>query len=100
MSDFMKPENNETKERLFNKFPSFTPGDHNAKVYKECYGINDSEQGRGVFYNEEETFLVWVNENDHLRIMVREEGKMKGAFDRIIRYRSSEFAKSNYVILR
>ena len=84
----MKSGNEETKERLFKKFPPFTPGDHNAKVYEECYGTKQSEHGRGAFYNKEESFLVWVNENDHLKIMVTEDGKeikIKTAFDRLIR---------------
>ncbi|KAK6519202.1 hypothetical protein TWF281_003891 [Arthrobotrys megalospora] len=30
--------------------------------------------GRGIFHNVEKTFLVWVNEEDHLRIISMEQG--------------------------
>merc|ERR1719516_575833 len=30
--------------------------------------------GRGIFHNNDKTFLVWVNEEDHLRIISMAEG--------------------------
>ncbi|UYV78436.1 F46H5.3 [Cordylochernes scorpioides] len=30
--------------------------------------------GRGIFHNDDKTFLVWVNEEDHLRIISMEQG--------------------------
>jgi len=29
----------------------------------------DWPEGRGIFHNEKKTFLVWVNEEDQLRII-------------------------------
>lgn len=31
-------------------------------------------QGRGIFHNKTKTFLLWINEGDHLRIISMEEG--------------------------
>ena len=30
--------------------------------------------GRGIFHNKEKTFLVWVGEEDHLRIISMQQG--------------------------
>jgi len=37
----------------------------------------DWPEGRGIFHNEAKTFLVWVNEEDQLRIISMEKGKFK-----------------------
>ena len=40
--------------------------------------------GRGIFHNEEKTFLVWINEGDHLRIISTEKGSdVKSVFVRL-----------------
>lgn len=31
-------------------------------------------QGRGIFHNKDKTFLVWCNEEDHLRIISMQNG--------------------------
>ena len=42
--------------------------------------------GRGIFHNEEKTFLVWVNEEDQLRIISMQQGADIGqVFDRLAR---------------
>ena len=35
----------------------------------------DWPEGRGIFHNHGKTFLVWVNEEDQLRIISMEKGK-------------------------
>jgi len=35
-------------------------------------------KGRGIFHNDKKTFLVWVNEEDHLRIISMQEGGAVG----------------------
>lgn len=35
----------------------------------------DWPEGRGIFHNDSKTFLVWVNEEDQLRIISMEKGK-------------------------
>ncbi|XP_076371445.1 arginine kinase-like [Tachypleus tridentatus] len=41
--------------------------------------------GRGIFHNETKTFLVWVNEEDHLRIISMEKGgDLKTVYKRLV----------------
>merc|ERR1719411_887007 len=41
-------------------------------------------EGRGIFHNAEKTFLVWVNEEDQLRIIsMQKGGDVKGVFSRL-----------------
>lgn len=43
-------------------------------------------QGRGIFHNEDKSFLVWVNEEDHISLISVEEGSDVGkALVRVIR---------------
>merc|ERR1711862_749262 len=43
----------------------------------------DWPQARGIYHNENKTALVWVNEEDHLRIISMEKGKnIRAVFDR------------------
>ena len=43
-------------------------------------------EGRGIYYNDEKSFLVWVNEKDQLRIIsMQKGGDVKGVFDRLAR---------------
>merc|ERR1712210_395987 len=44
----------------------------------------DWPEGRGIFHNEAKTFLVWVNEEDQLRIISMEKGgDVKKVFERL-----------------
>ncbi|XP_071114815.1 arginine kinase-like [Haliotis cracherodii] len=36
--------------------------------------FNDWPSGRGIFFNNDKTFLVWVNEEDHLRLISMQKG--------------------------
>merc|ERR1711963_660487 len=58
-------------------------GDPNLKVA----GMErDWPEGRGIFHNEAKTFLVWVNEEDQLRIIsMQKGGDVKGVFERLAR---------------
>ncbi|TMW63192.1 hypothetical protein Poli38472_002133 [Pythium oligandrum] len=43
----------------------------------------DWPDGRGIFHNDQKTFLVWVNEEDHMRVIAMEDGgDVKRVFDR------------------
>lgn len=50
-------------------------------------GLNrDWPNGRGIFHNKEKTFLVWVNEEDQLRIISMQPGAdLHAVFDRLSR---------------
>merc|ERR1712037_1095221 len=46
----------------------------------------DWPEGRGIFHNEAKTFLLWVNEEDQMRIISMEKGgDVKGVFSRLDR---------------
>merc|ERR1712136_348515 len=49
-----------------------------------CAGMaRDWPDGRGIWHNEAKNFLVWVNEEDHLRVISMEKsGNIKGVFKR------------------
>ena len=53
--------------------------------FMEAAGLNrDWPEGRGIFYNEDRTFLVWVNEEDQLRIIsMQMGGDIGGVFQRL-----------------
>ena len=46
----------------------------------------DWPEGRGIYYNKEKTFLVWVNEEYQLKIVsMQKGGDAKGVFERLAR---------------
>uniref|UniRef100_A0A669FAA2 creatine kinase n=1 Tax=Oreochromis niloticus TaxID=8128 RepID=A0A669FAA2_ORENI len=49
-----------------------------------CAGMaRDWPDGRGIWHNENKTFLVWVNEEDHLRVIsMQKGGNMREVFRR------------------
>lgn len=53
--------------------------------FLEAAGLNDNwPYGRGIFHNNEKTFLVWVNEEDQLRIIsMQKGGNIKEVFERL-----------------
>ena len=54
--------------------------------FLEACGLNrDWPSGRGIFHNKEKTFLVWVNEEDQLRIISMQQGaSLFAVFKRLI----------------
>ena len=53
----------------------------------DACGLNrDWPSGRGIFHNDSKTFLVWVNEEDQLRIISMQPGSnIPEVFDRLCR---------------
>lgn len=46
----------------------------------------DWPEGRGIFHNDDKTFLVWVNEEDQLRIISMQPGSdIREVFERLSR---------------
>ena len=61
----------------------FKEGD---RFLKACNLNRDWPSGRGIFHNEDKTFLVWVNEEDQLRIISMQKGAgIKEVFQRLSR---------------
>merc|ERR1712128_408912 len=71
------------RQQLVDDHFLFVSGDPNLKVA----GMErDWPEGRGIFHNKDKTFLVWVNEEDQLRIISMEMGgDVKGVFARLAR---------------
>ncbi|CAB4064790.1 E2.7.3.2 [Lepeophtheirus salmonis] len=69
------------RQQLVDDHFLFVSGDRNLTVA----GMErDWPEGRGIFHNESKTFLVWVNEEDQLRIIsMQKGGDVKGVFERL-----------------
>jgi len=60
-----------TRARLIEDHFLFKEGDR----FLESAGLNrEWPEGRGIYHNDDKTFLVWVNEEDQLRIISMEPG--------------------------
>lgn len=72
-----------TQQKLIDDNFLFKQGDR----FLEACGLNrDWPRGRGIFHNDAKTFLVWVNEEDQLRIISMQQGADIGAvFERLSR---------------
>ena len=71
----------------------FKEGD---RFLEACNLNRNWPEGRGIFHNDDKTFLVWVNEEDQLRIISMQPGAaIKEVFDRLCRAASKieEFCK-------
>ncbi len=71
----------EVSAKLIEDHFLFKAGDR----YLEAAGLNrDWPEGRGIFHNDEKTFLVWINEEDQLRIIsMQMGGDIKEVFTRL-----------------
>ena len=66
----------EQRNQLIEDHFLFKEGDR----FLDACGLNrDWPEGRGIFHNNEKTFLVWVNEEDQLRIISMQQGADIGA---------------------
>jgi len=72
----------EIQESLIKDHFLFKEGDR----FLEAAGLNrDWPEGRGIYHNHDKTFLVWVNEEDELRIIsMQQGGDIKEVFTRLI----------------
>lgn len=71
----------EISKQLIQDHFLFKAGDR----FLEAAGLNRNwPSGRGIYHNEEKTFLVWVNEEDQLRIIsMQSGGDIKEVFTRL-----------------
>jgi len=71
------------RQQLVDDHFLFVSGDKNL----QAAGMErDWPEGRGIFHNSEKTFLVWVNEEDQLRIISMQMGSdVRGVFERLAR---------------
>merc|ERR1711951_40266 len=73
----------EVRQKLVDDHFLFVSGDKNLIAA----GMErDWPEGRGIYHNEEKTFLTWVNEEDQLRIIsMQKGGDVRGVFERLAR---------------
>jgi len=73
----------EKRKELVDKHFLFVSGDPNLIVG----GMEDDwPKNRGIFINKDETFLVWINEEDQLRIIsMRKGGDVKAVFSLLMK---------------
>jgi len=72
----------EIQEQLIKDHFLFKEGDR----FLDAAGLNrDWPAGRGIYHNNEKSFLVWVNEEDQLRIIsMQQGGDIKEVFTRLV----------------
>lgn len=60
--------------------------DADDKYLRSAGGYNDWPIGRGVFMNKNKNFIVWVNEEDHIRIISMQKGaSLKQVWGRLVK---------------
>ncbi|RWS24115.1 arginine kinase-like protein, partial [Leptotrombidium deliense] len=70
-----------TQQQLIDDHFLFKEGDRFLQAANAC---RYWPSGRGIFHNDAKTFLVWVNEEDHLRIISMQMGAdLKTVFQRL-----------------
>jgi len=56
------------------------------RFLRAASGYDDWPTGRGIFHNKDKTFLVWVNEEDHIRIISMQMGGNLGeVYSRLVK---------------
>ena len=72
----------EIQDELIKDHFLFKEGDR----FLDAAGLNgDWPEGRGIYHNNDKTFLVWVNEEDQLRIIsMQQGGDIKEVFTRLV----------------
>ena len=72
----------EVQDELIKEHFLFKEGDR----FLDAAGLNrDWPEGRGIYHNRDKTFLVWVNEEDQLRIIsMQKGGDIKEVFSRLV----------------
>ncbi|XP_013791403.1 arginine kinase-like [Limulus polyphemus] len=71
-----------TQQQLIDDHFLFKEGDRFLQTANAC---RYWPAGRGIFHNDTKTFLVWVNEEDHLRIIsMQKGGDLKTVYNRLV----------------
>lgn len=71
-----------TQQQLIDDHFLFKEGDRFLQAANAC---RFWPTGRGIYHNDNKTFLVWVNEEDHLRIISMQKGaNLKEIYGRLV----------------
>nr|AII97874.1 BLTX506 [Nephila pilipes] len=80
-----------TQQQLIDDHFLFKEGDRFLQAANAC---RYWPTGRGIYHNDAKTFLVWCNEEDHLRIIsMQKGGDLKAVFERLVKAAKSIEAK-------
>ena len=72
-----------TQQQLIDDHFLFKEGDRFLQAANAC---RFWPSGRGIYHNDAKTFLVWINEEDHLRIISMQKGAdLKQVYERLIK---------------
>jgi len=72
--------------------------DADDKYLRAAQGYQDWPIGRGVFMNKAKNFIVWVNEEDHIRIISMQKGaSLKQVWGRLVRASAAMETKLEFV---
>lgn len=72
----------EVQQKLIDDHFLFKEGDRFLQAANAC---RFWPTGRGIYHNDHKTFLVWVNEEDHLRIISMQKGAdLKTVYQRLV----------------
>jgi len=82
----------EVQQQLIDDHFLFKEGDRFLQAANAC---RYWPAGRGIFHNDDKTFLVWVNEEDHLRIISMQKGGDLGQVYRRLVGGASSVEKQN-----
>ncbi|KAI1285115.1 Arginine kinase [Halotydeus destructor] len=70
-----------TQQQLIDDHFLFKEGD---RFLQDANACRYWPAGRGIYHNDDKTFLVWINEEDHLRIISMQKGAdLKAVFSRL-----------------
>jgi len=73
----------ETQKQLTEDHFLFNDSD---RFLRAASGYDDWPTGRGIFHNKDKTFLIWVNEEDHLRLISMQMGGNLGeVYSRLVK---------------
>jgi len=73
----------DTQRQLMDDHFLFNDSD---RFLRAANGYDDWPHGRGIFFNKNKNFLVWVNEEDHLRfISMQKGGDLKEVYSRLVK---------------
>jgi creatine kinase/arginine kinase len=92
--------NADIQKQLIDDHFLFMEGD---RFLEACNLNRDWPSGRGIFHNDAKTFLVWINEEDQLRIISMQQGAdIFEVFDRLCRgtaeiEKRNEFARNDHI---
>uniref|UniRef100_A0A3Q2D1K7 creatine kinase n=1 Tax=Cyprinodon variegatus TaxID=28743 RepID=A0A3Q2D1K7_CYPVA len=80
----LPPHNSRGERRAIEKLSIEALASLDVSPLLTCAGMaRDWPDGRGIWHNDNKTFLVWVNEEDHLRVIsMQKGGNMKEVFRR------------------